>query len=405
MALGDSARAIGAVTRLLQEHLIRRAFAVSVGKPEQANATDTNAKLNLFLYETAIDASLRNVPLQDDQPPPLWLTLKYLLTAFDDAESSDSADAHELLGRGLSALHELNFLRLDAAVGFDVRRALENSPEPLKITFDEAPADLLSKIMQGTDERYRLSMAFQVRPVMIVPAEPPSFALLVGVDYTQAPPAIVGRDGVGLATLASLGPRLAVVEPSAFEPGDVLTLTGDDLHLAGLECRLHGVQLVILGQQPDRLTVRAEGALIDGLTEGPIVAGGAISAGEHVLQVRQLMPNQRFRSSNLLSGRLLPVVSAATIDAAGALIVTGALLGTWSDDVLVAFTRDGTLVRVFEAGPEPPPAAAALTVQPAADQQTLTIAGVQAEFPVGEYRVLVRVNGQQARISPTVTIS
>ena len=64
MALGDSGRAIGAVTKLLREHLIRRGFAVSVGKPEVAATTDTNAKLNLFLYETSVDASLRNIALQ-----------------------------------------------------------------------------------------------------------------------------------------------------------------------------------------------------------------------------------------------------------------------------------------------------------------------------------------------------
>jgi hypothetical protein len=404
MALADSGRAIGAVTKLLREHLIRRGFAVSVGKPEQAALTDTNAKLNLFLYETGVDPSLRNIALQHDQPPPLWLTLKYMITAFDDGEISDNADAHELLGRGLAALHELNFLHLDAAVASDVRLALENNPEPLKITFDDTPADLVSKVMQGTDEKYRLSVAFQVRPIMIVPGEPPSFSLLVGVDYTQGPPAIIGRDGIGLAVLASLGPRLSTVEPIAFEPGDILTIKGEDLHLTGLECWLAGVQLSIIGQRPDRLSVRAEGLVISGMTEGPIVAGGAISAGEHPLLVRQLMPNNRYRSSNLLTGRLRPVVSTATINGAGALVITGSLLGTWDDDLLVGFSRNNAIVRVFEAGPQPPPAAAALTVQPAADQKTLTITGVQPAFTAGDYRVVVRVNGQQARISPTVTI-
>src|SRR5215510_360096 len=108
MALADSGRAIGAVTKLLQDHLIRRGFEVSIGKPEDAAAANANAKLNLFLYETGFDGSLRNVRLRPSEPEPLWLTLKYLLTEFDTDEDSDSAAAHELLGRGLSALHELN---------------------------------------------------------------------------------------------------------------------------------------------------------------------------------------------------------------------------------------------------------------------------------------------------------
>ena len=77
MARADTQRAIGAVTRLLRDHLIRRGHAVSVGKPEQAAQTDAAAKLNLFLYETIFDASLRNVGLDDGRallrfrvPPP-----------------------------------------------------------------------------------------------------------------------------------------------------------------------------------------------------------------------------------------------------------------------------------------------------------------------------------------------
>ena len=156
MSLADSGTAIGAVTRLLQDHLLRRSFQVSIGKPEDAaDADPTASKLNLFLYETAFDPHLRNVSLRDGELPPLWLVLKFLLTAFDTAESSDTAAAHDLLGRGISALHELNFLRLDPAVATDVRRALENNPEPLKVTFDESNLDVLSKIMQGNDERYR----------------------------------------------------------------------------------------------------------------------------------------------------------------------------------------------------------------------------------------------------------
>lgn len=36
MALADSGRAIGAVTRPLRDHLIRRGFLVTIGKPEDA---------------------------------------------------------------------------------------------------------------------------------------------------------------------------------------------------------------------------------------------------------------------------------------------------------------------------------------------------------------------------------
>lgn len=389
MALADSGRAIGAVTKLLQDHLIRRGFAATVGKPEDAAANDTRAKLNLFLYETELDASLRNVSLDERRMPPLWLCLKYLVTAFDDDESSDTAEAHELLGRGLSALHELNFLRLDELCALDVRQALEHNPEPLKITFDETPADLLSKIMQGTDEKYRLSVAFQVRPVMIVPADPPRYSLLVGVDYTQTPPVAIGDEGVGLAVAASLGPVLKDVEPGRFEPGEAFDISGVDLHLGELECWLGPAQLSIVAQRPDRMTVRAEGAIVAGQTEGPVSAGVVIAAGEHPLVLRQRLPNGRHRASTLLVAQLLPVVDHAVL-AAGDLQITGVLLGRAEDDVLVALYRDGHVVRLFDG---------AATV---ADQKSLTVPGAAVGTAAGSYLVIVRVNGQQAKRSPTV---
>ena len=92
MALADSGMAIGAVTRLLQDHLIRRGFEVSIGKPEDAAETNTAAKLNLFLYETAFDAQLRNLSLRDGEPPVV-AGAQVPVTAFDAGESIDTAAA------------------------------------------------------------------------------------------------------------------------------------------------------------------------------------------------------------------------------------------------------------------------------------------------------------------------
>jgi hypothetical protein len=389
MALADSGRAIGAVTRLLQDHLIRRGFEVSVGKPEEAAANNTNAKLNLFLYETGFDASLKNVRLHPNEPEPLWLALKYLLTAFDANEDSDSPAAHELIGRGISALHELNFLALDALVAADVRLALENNPEPLKLTFDETTAELISKIMQGTDERYRFSVAFQVRPVMIVPGVEPRYSLLVGVDYTTAPETIIGERGVHIDVLATLGPSLDRVEPARFETGAQIEIFGDDLG-ADLEPVLGDTVLTIVAQRPDRLTVTVEGDP-GGNPQGPIASGTAISAGEHPLLVRRRLSPTRTRASNLLVARLIPTVSSASL-AAGTLTLTGFLLGTDSDDIVVAFYQDGRTVRRFDVA------------TPSLNQQTLAVPGIAGAVPAGTYRAVVLVNGQQANASPTVVV-
>lgn len=388
MALADSGRAIGAVTRLLQDHLIRRGFEVSVGKPEDAAENNTNAKLNLFLYETAFDPHLRNLSLRDGEPPPLWLVLKFLLTAFDATESSDTAAAHDLLGRGMSALHELNFLRLDPLVALDVRLALENNPEPLKLTFDDSNADLLSKIMQGTDERYRLSVAFQMRPVMVVPGSLPRASLLVGIDYSTAPESIIGRDGVQIEVIPSLGAWLDRVTPDRFEAGDTLTLFGDDVGGSDMEVVLGNVLLSVVERHVDRLVVTAEGS-----PGTPVASGTTLSAGEMPLVVRRRLSPTRTRSSNLLAARLLPTLNGAAL-VAGDLQLQGTLLGEDTDDVIVLFYRasDGVTVHMFD------------TVITAADQQTLTVAGAQAALPAGSYRVVLRVNNQQAKASPSVVV-
>jgi hypothetical protein len=57
----------------------------------------------------------------------------------------------------------------------------------------------------------------------------------------------------------------------------------------------------------------------------------------------------------------------------------------------LAFYQDGQTVRLFDA------------VTPAANQQTLTVAGITG-VPPGQYRVILRVNNQQAKASPTVTV-
>jgi hypothetical protein len=386
MALADSGRAIGAVTTLVQDHLVRRGFIVSVGKPEDAANSNADEKLNLFLYEVLFDASMRNLPPREGEPPRLWLVLKYLLTAFDASESSDSAAAHNLLGRGLSALQELSFIPLDSLVVSQVVDALENSPEPLKLTFDESGVELLSKIMQGSDEHYRLSVAFQVRPVMVAPAQPPRGNLLVGIDYSQAPQAVIGADGVQIGVEPSLGARLKRLEPVRFEVGATLTIYGDDLLGSDLEVVLGNIVLAVAERRPDRIVAAAEGS-----PGTPIADGGTLSAGEIPLVVRKRLPTSRTRTSNLLSARLLPTVAGASLGGS-TLTITGLLLGASSDDVTVLLYRADGSATLRLAG----------AIGSTANQQTLTVSSATAGTPTGAYRVILYVNGQQALASPTV---
>ena len=341
-----------------------------------------------------VDGHLRNQPLDEGQPAPLWLVLRYLLTAFDRSGESDTVLSHELLGLGMRELQDLNFV---AATG---NLALNDSPDMLKITFEDASTELLSKLMQGSEERYRCSVAFQVRPVMITAGTPPEYSLLVGVDYQNN--AIIGEDGVQIPVLPSLGPAITRISPPRFEVGDSVTVEGNDLHLSGLSVRLGAIELSVTAQRPDRLTFDVAPALANGAT---------ISAGDHPLSVVQQLPNGKRRSSNLLGAGLMPRVTAATrrtsLTATGLIFgfidFDGELLGTVDDDLFVALYANGRTLRMLDrqvTPPAPPP-------PPPVPPQTRASVELPEELavPAGPYRVIVRVNGQQARNSPPIMMT
>jgi hypothetical protein len=398
MALVNTSRAIGAVSQTLRERLTATLGAtvdqVTVGRPEPATV-NAGSRLNLFLYEVHHDEFLRNESLDVGQPPPLWFVLHYLATAFDQDGESDTIEAHEILGEGLRALDGLNFLQPTAATTDPLR----DDPIELKITFDPATVDLLSKIMQGPDQRYRCSAAFQVRPVMIAPAEPPSYSQLVGIDYT-ANGAIIGENGIRIPILPSFGPVLDSLQPLKFEVGASLTLTGTDFNLEGVAVEMEGINLPITKKRPDRLEVT---------TPASIAAGNLLSAGSHPIAVVQTLPTGRKRASVPILGGLLPRIDSATKSAVTAINATpgapvtavidlgGILLSTANDVAFVGLANSttGRIARVFDQ-----------FTRPVANQTQLRLTiPTEMAVPPALYRVILRVNSQQAQRSPEVDLT
>lgn len=407
MVLAQTSRAIGAVTTLLQSRLgTRSSLNVSVGRPEQ-NAAERG--LNLFLYEIAYDATLKNFPLDEGQKTPIWLILKYLLTAYGDGTDGltggDTAAAHNDLGLALRLIYEEDFLRVNNFPDPDIVRALEDNPEALHLTLDEAPPELLTKLMQGSDEKLRLSVAFEVRPVMIAPTEPPSYSLLVGVDYTETPPRprvdltqtppVIESEYVGLDVIPSLGAIISEINPTGFEVRDVVTVRGTDLHLSDLSVQLGTVDLPATMQRSDELRFVVDPSVIDGTN---------ISAGSHPLTIVQTLPGTgKRRASNMIVGNLVPTLETATVVAppppTGVSVeidLTGVLLGSAADDVILAFYQNGRVVKMYdELGNAPN---ATQTARRFAMPDTDTV-------PAGEYLLILRVNGQQAPQSPQIVLT
>ena len=374
MALSDSFDAIGAVSELLQTRLMAAAkVTVDIGRPETA-AGDSGRKLNLFLYRIGFDASLRNYPLDTGQDAPLWLVLYYLVTAFDGKES-DSIAAHKLLGKGLAALQGLNFIRPQAA---DI--ALAKNPESIKVTFDEADVELLSKIMQGTDEKYRMSAAFQVRPVMIVPDALPAYAPLVKS---------VGPLNKGPEVMPSLGARLDRVNPDRFESGATITFEGSDVA---------GYDQAFVGSETFPVVVTPAGTF---MTVVPVAT--TLSAGAYPIAVSRTLASGRSLTSNAVLGHLLPKITSVTVGPltaqpggppqplSGSFTINGRQLGGPDDSIFVALFRDGAARLMLE-----------LTGTAAQTSLTATVTDKQA-LPPGDYFLVLRVNGEQAIDSPLVS--
>ena len=372
MPLLSTREAIGAVSEALRSQLqSRSSILTTVKRPEAAALDDVVPKLNLFLYQIDFDPHLKNHSLDEGQAPPLWLVLRYLITAYDTGNDSDTVAAHRLLGTGLAHLQTMNFLN-------PIVPALADNPEPLKLSFDSSDVELLSKVMQGSEEKYRISAAFQVRPVLIAPDVPPSYAPLV---LTVGPP---GAEGV--VVLPSMGPVLKQITPSRFEGGATLEFAGDGID--------GSIESVLIGSMELPVIAAREGAVKIVIPNVP-----TISAGYQPACVARRLPSGRQQTSNPLFVTLQPTLITASPGALtlnldnllfGSITLTGERLGGIEDSIFVAFYRDGVVALNLE-------------VAGSALQNTLVanVLTTHALVP-GTYYLILRVNGAQANLTPEV---
>lgn len=371
MPLAATHEAIGSVSEALRAQLeLRTSLLVTVSRPDTAAEAESAPKLNLFLYQIDFDPFLKNQSLQPGEPAPLWLVLRYLVTAFDSSQDSDSIAAHRLLARGLAGLQEMNML-------WPTVPALLDNPEPLKLTFDAADTELLSRLMQGSDEKFRISAAFQVRPVLIAPDLMPEFA----------PPVLsVGPPGAqGVVVLPTLGPRIKRITPTRFEADALIELSGDGLN--------SGIDLVHLGALDLPVSAAREGAV-----QARVPALPTISAGDHAVAVSRPLPSGRRMTSNLLAATLLPTLNTAVVgpltpsgaNLIGAVTVSGQRLGGVDDAIFVAFYRDGQVRLNLEVAGSVAQTGLLVTVDAA------------HALPAGRYYLILRVNAAQATRTPEV---
>ena len=133
----------------------------------------TGNRLNLFLYQAAVNAAWRNMDLPprvkpgEAGHPPLALNLTYLLTAYSEDDNDREFTNHRLLGQAMSILHDYPVLDREA-----IRNALRDNDlyeqvEQVRLTFQPLSVDEMSKLWTTFQAQYRPSVAYQASVVLI----------------------------------------------------------------------------------------------------------------------------------------------------------------------------------------------------------------------------------------------
>jgi hypothetical protein len=274
----------------------------------------------------------------------------------------------------------MSIIRPDAA-----NPVLASNPDPLRITLDEADVELLSKIMQGSDEKYRVSAAFQVRPVMLASTDPPpGYAPPVKTIGQPLPPP---QTYEGATVLPSLGAQVLAIDPERFSAGQPIVLRGTDFA---------GYERIVVGTSSYPATTTPAGGL-----SATIPIADAISAGSYPVFLTRVLPDGHTLSSNAVSGHLAPIVTGVHLAGPlttvmgklfGSFVVNGSQLGGPDSDIYAALYLDGNAQLLLEP-------------QPGGTSTTLTfeVSSAHALPSNTDYRVILRVNGEQALDSPTLS--
>lgn len=203
---------------------------VTTQPPDLARKGVTKAQLNLFLYQTSVNAAWRN----RDQPkqvrpgetgmPPLALDLHYLLTAYGRGENDSDGLSHRALGCAMGLLNDHALLGSDEIAAALSGNDLGDQIERVRITAMPLGVEEMSKLWTTFQSQYRISAAYAVGVILI--------------DSRRAirSPLPVLKRGVedrGPVAVAGLAPVLAEIRmprsQSAVRLGEDMVLSGTNL--------------------------------------------------------------------------------------------------------------------------------------------------------------------------------
>ncbi len=316
----SNAKAIAAVTATLRELLRKQVpivdsgitgLKISVGPLDVARkGTLPASQINIFLYQTVVNAALSNqdLPFQvrpgETAPPPLALNLHFLLTAYG-GETDDDALSHRVLGAAMVVMHSHPLLGRKEIENALLDNDLHRQFERVRITSLQTNVDELSKLWTMFQTPYRLSAAYEATVVLL--------------DSRLSAPAPLpvlkrGEEDRGPEATGQLAPLLSGIELPRGQPavrlGEAFGLAGEQLGAAD-KAMLASPRL----EAPIELipTGLDEAGTLRILLPDPATSPGAMSAwcpGFFTVAMRRdLIPGVPPISSNSLPLALAPTVT------------------------------------------------------------------------------------------------
>lgn len=387
----SNALAIAAVTTTLRSLLIGRLGPVDVtARPldKARNGTNTN-QINLFLYQTAADAALVNMPMPgqgkpgESGLPPLPLILYYLLSSY--GQNDDDIQGHRLLGQAMSVLHDhplLGSAEIRDACAADLADSdLHNQIERVRITREPLSVDEMSKLWMTFKSEYRISAAYQVSVVLIESKR---------AAKTPLPVLARGADDQGAVAQADTTSPFPTLTEVGFPNRQFSALLGDDLTISGFN--LDGTDIRVRLSHPllaaDRVLTTLAGNRDTQIQVTIPNEPANLPAGFYSLKVEVTRPGELFsRTTNQLVFALTPQILPPMPKTVVRVGNDATISITCRPEVRLA-QRAALLLadrEVLATVPPPPP--------PAPPPQTNALTFQVLDAVPGEYFVRLRVDG------------
>lgn len=314
-------QAIAAVTATLRSLLSSKFNAegmtvnVTVRPPDRVSVTNGATQLNLFLYQTAQSAALRNMNLPqklkpgESAPPPLALNLYYLITAYGPDDENEDLVTHQLLGKAMNVLHDHPLLGADEikdATSSIKDSDLHNQIERIRITPQPMALEEMSKLWTTFQTNFRISAAYEVAVVLIESTRP---------SKTPLPVLTRGADDEGATAQGNMTP-LPLLESIAIPDGQLSAKLGDELTIKGFN--LSGTNLKVFIQPPYQSS-ETETPVVGQATAEEIKVklptdAALFPAGYYKLRVKVHKENEVFdRSTNTLLFAVAPKITAPAL--------------------------------------------------------------------------------------------